>query len=387
MHSSFFGRLTAALLIGSLAATPVLAQEAPPALPVSVSKPIARTVVDWLEFPGRFEAAASVEVRAQVAGALQSVNFTDGQDVKAGDLLFKIDPRLFEATLRQAQAAAEGNKTVLDLATAEVRRAQELRQSGNIAEQTLQQRQQSFLQAQANLNASNAEIESAQLNLGYTEIRAPVSGRVGRKLVTEGNLIASGSGGTLLTTIVQYDPIHFYFDVDEQSYLAYQRRRIANPEGEEQGRQVLLALPDETEFKHEGRLDFFDNSVDQATGTVRVRAVLPNANSLITPGQFGRIKMATGAPYEALLLPSDAVMADQTRSIVMVVTADGTVQPRPVQLGGLFGKFRVIRDGVGAEDQVIVNGLMRARPGAKVVPQPAELDVPQDLTRPQANGG
>jgi RND family efflux transporter MFP subunit len=315
------------------------------------------------------------------------VNFRDGQEVKAGDLLFKIDPRQFEAALRQAQAAAQGNPTVLDLAQAEVNRARELRQSGNIAEQALQQRQQTFLQAQANLTASRAEIEAAQLNLGYTELRAPVSGRVGRKLVTEGNLIASGSGGTLLTTIVQYDPIHFYFDVDEQSYLAYQRQRVGKAAGTSDSPPVFLSLPDETDFKHEAKLDFVDNSIDQATGTIRVRAVLPNTNSLITPGQFGRVKMSTGGAYEAMLVPNDAIMQDQTRSIVMGVGADGTVQPRPVKTGGLFQGFRVIREGLGPDDQIIVNGLMRARPGAKVTPQPTELKVPEDLTKPQNTAG
>jgi RND family efflux transporter MFP subunit len=379
-------RVLAAAFILVLPATQLAAQGAPPAPPVSVSKPVKRQVVDWLEFPGRFEAAASVEVRSQVAGALQSVNFTDGQEVKAGDLLFKIDPRQFEATLRQAQAAAQGNQTVLDLAQAEVKRAQELRQSGNIAEQALQQRQQTFLQAQANLNASRAEIEAAQLNLGYSDIRAPVTGRVGRKLVTEGNLIASGSAGTLLTTIVQFDPVHFYFDIDEQSYLAYQRRRIADPKASETARGVFISLSDEKDFTHEARLDFLDNAIDTATGTIRVRAVMANKDSLVTPGQFGRVKMSTGAPYEALLVPNDAIMADQTRSIVMTVTADGTVQPRPVETGGLFGGFRVIRSGLGPDDQLIVNGLMRARPGAKVTPQPTEVKVPDDLTHPTPAG-
>jgi RND family efflux transporter MFP subunit len=387
MRMSFFGRTLAAVLVLSLPVAEVLAQGAPPAPPVSVAKPVTRKVVDWLEFPGRFEAVASVEIRAQVSGALQSVNFRDGQEVKAGDLLFKIDPRQFEAALRQAQAAAQGNQTVLDLAQAEVNRARELRQSGNIAEQALQQRQQTFLQAQANLTASRAEIEAAQLNLGYTELRAPVSGRVGRKLVTEGNLIASGSGGTLLTTIVQYDPIHFYFDVDEQSYLAYQRQRVSKAAGTAESPPVFLSLPDETAFTHEAKLDFVDNSIDQATGTIRLRAVLPNANSLITPGQFGRVKMSTGGAYEAMLVPNDAIMQDQTRSIVMGVGADGTVQPRPVKTGGLFQGFRVIREGLGPDDQIIVNGLMRARPGAKVTPQPTELKVPEDLTKPQNTAG
>lgn len=363
-----------------LLAVPAFAQEMP-ALPVSVATPIKRQVVDWIEFPGRFEPAASVEVRAQVAGALQSVNFTDGQEVKKGDLLFRIDPLPFEAALRAAEAAVKGNETRLDLATSELKRAQELRATGNIPESTFQQRQQTFLEAQANLDASRAELQTARINLGYTQITAPIDGRIGRKLVTEGNLISAGSSGTLLTTIVAFDPVDFYFDVDENSFLAYQRTqggKIRN----NGGTRVFLKTTDETEFTREGELDFLDNIIDASTGTIRVRARLANADGAITPGQFGRVLLPATPPAEALLIPDNAIMADQTRHIVMTVDGENKVVPKPVGRGALFGNLRVITTGLDGNEQVIVNGLMRARPGAPVVPQKVEIEAPADLTRP-----
>lgn len=366
----------------ALFSAPALAQEAPPPPEVSVAKPVKRKVVDWTEFPGRFDAANSVEVRAQVAGKLLSVHFEDGQDVEAGDLLFRIDPEPFEAALRAAQAAVKGNQTRLDLAAAEQRRAQELRSSGNIPEAVFQQRQQTFLEAQANLDASKAELERAQINLGYTEIKAPIDGRAGRKLVTEGNLIAEGVSGTLLTTIVQFAPIYFYFDIDEQSFLKFERARAGEAGLTQNYQKVFLSLSDETTFTHEGKLDFLANRVDQQTGTVRVRAVLPNADKFITPGLFGRVKLQTRPPYDALILPDEAIMLDQTRRLVMTVNAEGKVEPKEIQIGPRIDGFRAITKGLTENDTVIVNGLMRARPGSPVTPKTVELNVPEDLTRP-----
>lgn len=373
-------RALAAFFVAAI--TPALAQEMP-ALPVSVAKPVKRQVIDWAEMPGRFEAANSVELRAQVAGELESVHFEDGQNVKAGDLLFRIDPAQFKAALDAAQATVRTNQTRLDLAASEQKRGQELRGSGNIAESVFQQRNQAFLEAQANLDAAKAELDRAQLNLGYTEILAPIAGKAGRKLVTEGNLISAGSSGTLLTTIVQYDPIHFYFDVDEQSYLAYQRARAAQTLGQNY-QTVYIALSDETAFTHEGKLDFVANQIDEETGTIRVRAVLPNSDQFITPGLFGRVKLQTRPLYEALVVPDEAVMLDQTRRLVMTVKDDGIVEPKQIEVGPRIGKLRVVTKGLTENDQVIVNGLMRARPGGKVVPTTIAIDVPDDLTKPSA---
>jgi len=383
----------AALGIGALA-TGVLDTRAakaqgaaPQAMPVSVAHAAKRQVVDWLEFPGRFFAIARVEIRPQVAGKLESVEFTDGQRVQAGDILAKIDPREFQAALDQTLASVQANKTKLDLATADLKRAQDLLKTGNIPQSTFQSRQQTYLEAQANLAASEAGVATARLNVEYSTIRAPISGRIGRKLITEGNLLTSGSQGSLLTTIVQDAPIYFYFDVDEQSFLAYKRDSGEDsPEksGAPTGGKAFVRLANETEFTHEGTIDFIDNAIADATGTIRFRAILKNADGQITPGQFGRIKMATGKPHEALVVPDAAIMPDQTRHIVMVVDKDGTVKAQPVELGPLYGEWRVIDSGITGDENIIVNGLMRARPGGKVIPQPTELKVPTDLSNPNA---
>lgn len=373
-------RAGAAVLLVSLS-FPAQTQEMP-ALPVSVAKPVKRQVVDWAEFPGRFEAANFVEVRAQVAGELESVHFEDGQNVKAGDLLFRIDPAQFQAAFRAAEASVRTNQTRLDLAAQEQKRGQELRGTGNIPESVFQQRNQAFLEAQANLDQSKAELERARLNLGYTELLAPISGKAGRKLVTEGNLISDGSSGTLLTTIVQFDPVHFYFDVDEQSFLAYQQARAGAAALSQDYRQVFLSLSNETTFTHEAKLDFISNQVDAATGTIRVRAAMPNPTEVVTPGLFGRVKIQTRPPYEALVLPDEAITLDQTRRLVMTVNGEGVVEPKEVKVGPRIGRLRVITEGVTEGDSVIINGLMRARPGGKVVPTTVTFDVPADLTRP-----
>lgn len=379
-------RLVPVVAVAAALASPAFSQGAPQALPVSVAKPIKREVVHWTEFPGRFEASAQVDIRAQVSGALEEVKFQDGQEVNAGDPLFVIDQRPFQATLRAAEAALEGNKTRLDLAQSELQRATDLRKSGNIPEATFQQRQQTFLEAQANLTASQAEVETARLNFGYSEIRAPITGRIGRKLVDTGNIIASGSGGTLLTTIVQYDPIHFYFDVDEQSYLTYRRANAGENNGERS--MVAYLQPSGSQaFDVEGRIDFLDNRIDEATGTIRIRAVVENDNNQITPGQFGRVLLPGGAPQEALLIPDVAVQSDQMRRVVMIVGENNTVEPRVVVLGAQFGALRQITSGLTGDETVIVNGLMRARPGGQVVPQPVEIEAPDDLTRPVAREG
>ena len=379
-------RSFAAIVTLLAVATPALAQGGPPALPVTVAAPAKRQVVDWVEFPGRFEATAMVEVRAQVSGALQTAPFRDGAIVKPGDVLFVIDPRRFEAAVRQARANVEVAQTRLDLARADLERAQDLSRTGNIPQSTFQQRQQTFLEARGSLEAARAAVESAQLDLEYSTIEAPIGGKVGRKLVTEGNLIASGSGGTLLTTIVQFEPLYFYFDVDETSFLRYLRAVAAGNREDGAGQQVFLALSDETEFTRSGKIDFLANQIDPATGTIRVRAEVPNPKNFITPGLFGRVRLATAPPREALVLPNEAIVQDQTRQLVMTVTDDGTVQPKPIKTGALIGRWRVIQEGVTERDRVIVNGLMRARPGGKVVPQPSDLQVPDNLTQPSVGG-
>jgi RND family efflux transporter MFP subunit len=376
--------LVLACLFASLAPS-VAAQEMPP-MPVTVAAPVKRQIVDWAEFSGRFEAAAEVELRARVSGALNEVNFRDGAVVKKGDLLFTIDPRPFQATLRQAEANVKVAQTRVDLTKSNLERAEDLRRTGNIPESTYQQRQQESAEAIASVEASKATLEAARLDLDFTEVRAPIGGRIGRKLVTEGNFITGGSAtGTLLTTIVQYDPAHFYFDVDEQSFLKYQTARAAGKRPEKE--VAYIALPNEQDFKRQAELDFIGNQIDDATGTIRVRAVLPNKDNFITPGLFARVRVASSDPYEAFVIPDVALVADQSRKIVMTVAPDGTVAPKVVETGTRMGAVRVIRSGLDGTEKIIINGLMRARPGAKVVPEEKPFEVPEDLTKPAGSAG
>ncbi len=378
--------LAAVLVLAGLAQ--VAAAQQMPAMPVSVAEPVRRMVVDWVEFPGRFEASALVDIRARVGGALQAVQFKDGATVQQGDVLFLIDPRPYEAALKQAQANVEVSQTRVDLTRANLDRADDLRRTGNIPESTYQQRQQEFQEARGALEAARGAVAAATLDLEFTQVRAPIGGRIGRTLITPGNLVTGSAGaGTLLTTIVQDRPIHFYFDIDEQSFLTYQRAVAAGSRGNGAGEAAWIALSDETEFAREGRLDFIDNRLDEATGTIRLRAVLPNDDRFVTAGMFGRVRVAASTPYEAMVLPEAALVADQSRKIVMTVDAEGTVAPKVVETGPRIGPVRVIRSGLDGTEKVVVNGLMRARPGGKVVPQDVEIEVPEDLTAPSVSGG
>ncbi|MFD1703134.1 efflux RND transporter periplasmic adaptor subunit [Methylopila henanensis] len=369
--------LAAVLALALLAPGSAFAQGAPGPLPVSVAKPIKREVTDVAEFTGRFEASELVEVRAQVSGQLISAPFTDGSAVKKGDLLFKIDPRPYEAALTQAQSAVITAQTRIDLTKSDVDRAKDLLRTGNISDQVAQQRNQAYGEAQASLKSAEAQVQTAKLNLEWTDVRAPIDGRIGRKLVTEGNLIAAGAGSAALTTIVKTQPIYFYFDVDEQSYLRYMNFiREGKIKQEEGGAPVEIALPDSNEFTIKGRIDFADNQLDQQTGTLRLRATTPNENGFLTSGVFGRIRLQSSPAYEALLVPDEAILSDQTRKIVMTVGPEDKVVPKVVEPGQLNGRLRVIRSGLTADDQVIVNGLMRARPGAQVKPQTVDPTKP-----------
>jgi RND family efflux transporter MFP subunit len=353
-------------------------------MPVSVASPIRQTITDLAQFTGRFEASGLVEVRPQVSGTLESVHFTEGSLVRIRDLLFIIDPRTYQATVDQLRAQLEVARTRLDLAKSELNRGQELRQGGNIAASTLQERQQAFLEAQANVQAAQAALNVAELNLSFTRIEAPISGRIGRKLVTEGNLIAAGANSQALTTIAAIDPMHFYFSVDEQSFLKYRRTVESNPNRRIEGPiPVKLAISDEGEFIRDGYINFADNRLDAQSGTLLLRAVLPNPDGYLTPGLFGRVQVAIGRPYEALLVPDAAVQSDQTRKVVMTVDAGNTVVPKPVELGEMHGALRVIRSGLTTDDKVVVNGLMRARPGAKVAPQVVDPTKPEGGASPR----
>lgn len=347
---------------------------APPPPPVTVAKPLVKEIVERDELTGRFEAVGSVEVRARVAGYLASVHFTDGGVVQQGDLLFVIDRRPYQAALAQSEAAAAAARTSLELARAELDRAQRLMTTGNTTQQNYDTRRQQFAEAQANVNGTQAAAEQARFNLGFTEIRAPIAGRISRKMVTEGNLIESG--GTLLTTIVTLAPIHFYFDVDERTYLAYARTRESNPSAGgngANGEEVSLTLPDERGSRRTGRIDFVDNRVDPATGTMRMRAVFENRDMFLVPGLFARIRIPGSPSYRAVLIPDEAIGADQDRRFVFAVASDGSVSPRVIRPGPRIDGYRVVREGLTGDETIVISGVQRVRPGGKVTPQVAEL--------------
>jgi len=347
----------------------------PPPPAVTVATPTKRTVFDFDEYVGRFTAINSVEVRARVSGYLDGVHFKDGQIVKQGDLLFTIDKRPFQYTLDQARANLQTAQSNLSYTDADLNRGRELVGQKTITEQIFEQRAQAFRNAQASVNGAQAAVQQAELDLQFTELRAPVDGRIGDRRVSPGNLVTGGSAGntTLLATIVSTDPIYFEFTFDEASYLRYER--LAKGGGSDVASRnamvnVSLKLIDETGFPHEGQMDFVNNVIDASTGTIRARAVFKNPNGVLTPGMFGRVRVPASPPYEALLVPEEAIGSEQTRKYVLVVGADNAVSERFVTLGqATADNMQVVKTGLDPDDRIIVNGLMRARPGQKVTPQ------------------
>jgi RND family efflux transporter MFP subunit len=345
------------------------AAAAPPA--VTIAQPVKRTVTDWDEFTGRFEAVEEVQVRARVGGFVTSVEFRDGAIVHAGDLLYVIDSRPFEAATLQADGQLSDARAKAELAKRELDRALTLVQTSAVSESVVDQRRQTLQAAHAAEMQAEGALKAAKLNIEFTHVMAPMSGRVGRHLVSAGNLVQGSEGNaTLLTSIVTLDPIYIYFDVDEATYLRNNRLWFEGrrPSSRDTPNPVQVTLTGETKPSHDGKMDFLDNRLDVSTGTLRSRAVIPNTDLSILPGQFGRVRLIGSAPYEALLLPDTAIATDQSRKIVFVVKDDDTVEAKPVTLGPLDQGLRVVREGLKAEDRVIVDGIQRARVGAKVAP-------------------
>lgn len=352
------------------------AAAAPP--PVTVAQPTKRTVTDWDEFTGRFDAIEQVQIRARVTGFVVSVDFKDGAIVKAGDLLYTIDPRQYEAVAEQAKGQLVDAKAKVDLAERELARAESLIKTQAVAENIVDQRRQSLAAAQAAILQADGALKRAELDVEFTKIKAPITGRISRHLVTIGNLVqGSESGATLLTSIVSLDPIHVYFDMDEAIYQRNSRLWFEGkrPSSRDTANPVEIMLSGETKPSHEGKVDFLDNRLDVGTGTLRGRALVPNQDLSILPGQFARVRVIASAPYEGLLLPDTAIATDQSRKIVFVVKSDDTVEARPVTLGALDDGLRVIKEGLKPDDRVIVDGLQRARVGAKVSPHAANAKV------------
>jgi RND family efflux transporter MFP subunit len=345
---------------------------------VTVSRPLVRKLTEWDEFTGRFEPVQQVEIRARVAGYLQEIGFDDGAIVQAGQTLFVIDPRPYQAALDRAKAEIEMQRAQLTLARLDQDRTSRLVSTSAAARATLDDRNAQLAEASASLAAKEAELRQAELDLGFTRVTAPFAGRVSNRRVDVGNLV---SDQTLLTTIVQLDPIYLSFDMSEADFLAYQRASAKGdlPSTRDNRTIVQAHLVDEEGWPHEGTMSFVDNVVDQGSGTIRGRATFPNPEGLITPGQFGRIRIPGSPEYDAFLIPDSAIVTDQSRKVVLTVGADGVVTPKiirpgPSQPGGL----RIVRRGLEADDTIIINGLMRARPGAKVAPKEGKIEPVSD---------
>jgi RND family efflux transporter MFP subunit len=353
--------------ISSVGCKPKQAEPPPPE--VSVTQPVIKEVTEWDDFTGRLEPIKSVEVRARVSGYLDSIHFKDGQVVKTGDLLFVIDPRPYAAAAERAQAELKRAEAQRNLAVQNLQRAERLMQGSTIAQEQYDTRRNEYEIAVANLSEAQAAAKAAELDLEFTQVKAPIDGRISRRYVDEGNVVSGGSTqSTLLTTIVPSDPLYATFDADERTVLKYTRLDLSGERtsSREAANPVRIALADEKEFSHEGKMDFVDNRLDPETGTLRARALIDNPKGLLTPGLFVRVQLKGRGPYQALLIPDEAIGTDLSKKFVMVVDKDGLAQRRFVRTGRLYDELRVVEEGLSAEDRVITGGLMRVRPGIPV---------------------
>lgn len=355
-------------------ASVVSAQQGPP--PVTVAHPVVKTIVEDDEFVGRFEALADVSVRARVTGYLQEVHFADGSLVEKGQVLFTIDQRQFRTVLRQTQAQIDVAVATYDFAEEQLERAQSLIANGNIAQSVLDSRREAYLAAQGALEQARAALELAQLDVEYSQITAPMSGRIDQAEVDPGNLVLAND--TMLTSIVSSDPIYFFFDIDERYFLAYARDARARGATLQEGGgklEVKVSVSGNTIPPQTGFLDFSENRIDAETGTMRVRAVLDNPHEILTPGLFGRVNVPGSLPYEGILVPDAAIVSDQNRRLVMTVDEAGNVTPVPVRPGPRIDGYRVIRDGLDGSETIVIEGIIRARPGSVVAPEMVELPL------------
>ena len=347
---------------------------------VTVVQPIAREVVEWDEYIGRLESPETVELRARVSGYLDKVHFKEGKEVKKGDLLFTIDPRPYRADYDHADAEHQRATNQTALAKNDFERAKRLIATKAISEEDYDTKAKTYATAEAAVMSAKATMESARLNLEFTEIHAPIAGRIGRALVTEGNLVSggvSGTGATLLTTIVSLDPLYLYGDADERSILKYLQLRREGKRVSARDEQIPaeMELADETGFPHKGYMDFVDNRIDPTTGTMRARGVFTNADHGLSPGFFARIRIPGSGKYKALLLPERALGSDQAQKFVYVVNAEKKVEFRPVTIGPMIDGLRVVKTGLKPDEQVIVEGLLRVRPGVVVDAKPWEAST------------
>jgi RND family efflux transporter MFP subunit len=354
---------------------------------VTVSQPQLATVTNWDEYPGHLDAMEMVEIRPRVAGYIDSIHFQEGTEVKAGDLLFVIDPRPYQADLDHAQAQRQQAETHLELTRNDLKRAESMRGTKAISEEEYDTRSNAVREAEAALVAARANEATARINLDYTQIKAPISGKIGRRLVTAGNFVQlQGNGGsaTVLATIVSVNPIYCYFDVEESAFLKY-RSSAKVAETISGGLVCELALVNEEGFAHRGRLDFFDNQVNPQSGTIRLRAVFENGDRALVPGMFANLRVLADPPVQTLVVPDVAVQSDQGYKFVYVANAEDKVETRSIKIGRAHGPLRAVVEGLKPDDRVIVNGLMLLRPGAKVVIQTLESKAQSDKTAAPAD--
>ncbi len=349
----------------------------PPPPDVTVSKPLVQDVTEWDEYTGRLQAVDEVEIRSRVSGYLESINFKDGEIVEEGQLLFLIDPRPYQAVLDQNKAALTRAQVRLKLAKNDLNRAQRLFKSRAISEEELDSRTQEERQAVAALEEAKAAVNAAELDVEFTQIKSPIKGRIGRNLIDIGNIVSGGSAeSTLLATIVSLDPIHFYFTADERAFLKYVRlaKEGSRPSSRTTANPVQLELADEDGFPHHGVMDFVDNRVDEATGTMQARAIFENPDLLLTPGLFAKIRLLGKGPYKATLLPDASILSDQSIKFVYVLNSESnTVDRREIELGRTFHNLRVITKGIEENDLVVINGIQRVRVGSKVNPNDGSI--------------
>jgi multidrug efflux system membrane fusion protein len=359
---------------------------APQATPVSVATVVQSEVATWNEFSGRLEAVERVDIRPRVVGTVQSVHFQEGSLVKKGDLLLTIDPAPYVAEVERAEAQVAAAQARMSYTRSEFERAQRLLEERAIAQREHDERVNAQREADANLRAAQAALQSARLNLGYTQLRAPVSGRVGRLEITTGNLVAAGPGAPVLTTLVSVSPIYASFDADEQ--VVAQALRDVRGQGSARGQidriPVQMGTSQNADTPHQGRLQLVDNQVDARSGTVRVRAVFDNADGSLMPGQFAKLRMGQVKADPALLVNERAVGTDQNKRFVMVVGNDNKAAYREVTLGAHVNGLRIVTSGLQPQERVIVNGLQRVRPGALVAPQPVAMELKAEVAQAAA---
>jgi RND family efflux transporter MFP subunit len=378
-----------ALLALSAGCARTVAQHAPPPPPeVTVARVISRDVVEWDEFTGRLQAVDTVDVRPRVSGYVAAVRFHEGTIVKRGDLLFQIDPRPFQAEVDRLRAELARAHATGQRADSELRRAERLRAENAIASEEHDRRAAFAQESSAQAAAVEAALRAAELNLEFTQITSPIDGRVGRAIVTEGNLVSSGPGeATLLTTVVSLDPVYAYFDADEQIFLKYTANGGPDPRSRRPSSElpIRMALANDEGFPRQGRLDFLDNQLDGSTGTIRGRAVFRNTDGLLTPGLFVRLRLAGTASYQGLLIQDKAVGTDLSRKFVYVVGPEHEIEYRTVTLGPVVDGLRVVRSGLQAGEPVVINGLQRVRPGAPVTPVVVAMDPSASVSEPSSH--